>query len=42
MQILTIRELFDGRKPQIPMVDTTTFKKAQREDTRTRDQGTLL
>ena len=42
IQILTIRELFDGRKPHIPMVDPTAFKKAQREDTRKRDQGTLL
>ncbi|MFZ1415468.1 MAG: DNA methyltransferase [Defluviicoccus sp.] len=42
IQILTIRDLFEGRKPQIPMVDPTAFKKAQREDTRKRDQGTLL
>lgn len=31
IQILTIQDLFDGRKPQIPMVDATAFKKAARE-----------
>jgi site-specific DNA-methyltransferase (adenine-specific) len=33
LQILTIRELFDGRKPAIPLVDPTVFKKAGREET---------
>jgi restriction endonuclease Mrr len=33
LQILTIRELFDGRKPSIPLIDPTTFKKAAREAT---------
>jgi site-specific DNA-methyltransferase (adenine-specific) len=31
IQILTIAELFDGRKPTIPMVDVTVFKKAAKE-----------
>jgi site-specific DNA-methyltransferase (adenine-specific) len=31
LQILTIRELFEGRKPAIPLVDPTAFKKAQTE-----------
>jgi DNA modification methylase len=31
LQILTIKELFDGRKPAIPLVDPTAFKKAQTE-----------
>jgi adenine specific DNA methylase Mod len=39
IQILTIEELFAGRKPHIPLVDMTTFKKAKRED-RT-EQGAL-
>ena len=31
IQILTIRELFEGKKPAIPLVDPTAFKKAQVE-----------
>ena len=31
LQILTIAELFNGKKPQIPLVDPTYFKKAQAE-----------
>jgi len=31
IQILTITELFDGRKPEIPLVDPTVFKKAKAE-----------
>jgi DNA modification methylase len=31
LQILTIRDLFEGRKPAIPLVDPTAFKKAQTE-----------
>lgn len=42
IQIITIRELFEGRKPKIPMIDTASFKKAQREDTSGHDQGKLL
>jgi hypothetical protein len=33
IQILTIEELFADKKPEIPLVDATSFKKAQREDT---------
>jgi hypothetical protein len=33
LQILTIRDLFDGRKPAIPLVDPTAFRKAGREAT---------
>lgn len=40
VQILTIAELFGGKKPQIPLVDTSYFKKAQREDTS--QQGKLI
>jgi DNA modification methylase len=40
IQILTIKELFDGRKPQIPLVDPSAFNRAQREDTS--QQGTLI
>ena len=31
MQIFTIKELFEGKKPAIPLVDPTAFKKAQVE-----------
>lgn len=31
IQILTIRELFEGKQPQIPLVDTSAFKAARRE-----------
>lgn len=40
IQILTIAELFDGKRPQIPLVDTSYFKKAQKEDTG--QQGKLI
>lgn len=40
IQILTVAELFDGKKPQIPLVDTSYFKKAQKENTN--QQGTLF
>jgi site-specific DNA-methyltransferase (adenine-specific) len=40
LQILTIADLFDGKKPQIPFVDTTSFKAAPREDTS--HQGKLI
>jgi adenine specific DNA methylase Mod len=35
LQILTIAELFAGKKPNIPLVDSSAFKKAEREDTST-------
>jgi len=31
IQILTIRELFDGKQPKIPLVDPAAFKKAAKE-----------
>jgi adenine specific DNA methylase Mod len=31
IQILTIRELFDGKQPNIPLVDSSAFKKAPKE-----------
>lgn len=32
IQILTIEDLFDGKKPLMPLLDPATFKKAARED----------
>jgi DNA modification methylase len=32
VQILTIAELFDGKRPNIPLVDSASFKKAPKED----------
>jgi hypothetical protein len=31
IQILTIRELFEGKQPNIPLVDFSSFKKAAKE-----------
>jgi site-specific DNA-methyltransferase (adenine-specific) len=31
VQILTIRELFDGKQPNIPLIDSASFKKAAKE-----------
>ncbi len=31
IQILTVEELFDGRKPHLPWIDSTVFRKAKRE-----------
>ena len=31
IQILTIRELFEGKQPNIPLVDASAFKKAAKE-----------
>jgi site-specific DNA-methyltransferase (adenine-specific) len=31
IQILTIRELFAGKQPEIPLVDASSFKKAPKE-----------
>jgi|SRR5271155_1648157 len=41
IQILTIDELFAGKKPKIPFVDPTVFRKAGRDHT-AGEQGTLL
>ncbi len=32
IQILTIADLFSGKQPNIPLVDSATFKKAPREN----------
>jgi hypothetical protein len=31
IQILTIQELFDGKQPNIPLIDASSFKKAPKE-----------
>ena len=33
IQILTVADLFEGKKPDIPLVDSAAFKKAAREGT---------
>jgi hypothetical protein len=33
IQILTIEDLFGGKQPNIPLVDTASFKKAPKEKT---------
>jgi hypothetical protein len=38
LQILTIRELFEGKQPHLPWRDPSGFKKAQREDTIRQEQ----
>jgi site-specific DNA-methyltransferase (adenine-specific) len=35
LQILSFAELFAGKKPNIPLVDTSAFKKTEKEDTST-------
>jgi site-specific DNA-methyltransferase (adenine-specific) len=40
IQILTVAQLFEGRKPDMPWIDPTVFKKARREMKGT--QGSLL
>lgn len=42
LQIVTVAELFAGRKPRIPLVDPTAFRKAAREDASRDRQGGLL
>ena len=37
IQILTIRELFEGKQPNIPLVDSAAFKKAAKESTEEQD-----
>ena len=38
IQILTIAELFQGKKPQIPFIDPTTFRRARQEETGRQEQ----
>jgi site-specific DNA-methyltransferase (adenine-specific) len=33
LQMFTIKDLFEGRRPQLPWLDTASFKKAATEDT---------
>jgi site-specific DNA-methyltransferase (adenine-specific) len=33
IQIVTVRELFEGKQPNIPLVDESSFKKASKENT---------
>jgi site-specific DNA-methyltransferase (adenine-specific) len=40
IQILTIADLFQGKKPQIPFIDPTAFRRAQPEPTA--EQGRLF
>jgi site-specific DNA-methyltransferase (adenine-specific) len=40
LQILTIEELFQGKRPHIPLIDPVSFRRARREDTT--PQGILL
>jgi hypothetical protein len=41
LQILTIEDLFAGKKPAMPPEDPTAFKRAAREEDKTR-QGKLI
>lgn len=41
IQIFTIADLCAGKKPNIPLIDPTAFKKAQREDTSVSKQTDL-
>jgi hypothetical protein len=40
IKALTIEELFQGTRPQIPLIDPVSFRRARREDTT--PQGILL
>jgi site-specific DNA-methyltransferase (adenine-specific) len=40
IQILTIKDLFEGKKPAIPLIDPTSFKKSKTENTTV--QGKLI
>ena len=42
LQILTLAEMFTGKKPDIPFVDPSSIKRAKREDEGARKQGSLL
>ena len=39
LQILTVADIFDGRRPQVPFGFTEGFRKAEREDRS--EQGAL-
>lgn len=38
IQIMTVQELLNGKQPNIPLIDTSSFKKAQKEDTSTQHE----
>lgn len=42
LQIITLAELFQGKKPDIPFVDPASVKRAKREDEAAGKQGSLL
>jgi site-specific DNA-methyltransferase (adenine-specific) len=42
LQIITLAELFQGKKPDMPFVDPSSIKKAKREDGSAGKQGTLI
>lgn len=42
LQILTLAEMFQGKKPDIPFVDPSSIKRAKREDDSERRQGSLI
>ncbi|WP_394998858.1 hypothetical protein [Sphingomonas sp.] len=42
ISIITLAELFQGKKPDIPFVDEASIKRAKREDLSGRQQDTLL
>jgi hypothetical protein len=42
LQVLTVADLFAGKRPKIPLVDPTAFRRAQREDTSASRQQELL
>jgi adenine specific DNA methylase Mod len=42
LQILTIAELFAGKKPQIPFINPSTFRRARQEDMDTKRQKPLF
>jgi site-specific DNA-methyltransferase (adenine-specific) len=42
IQIMTVKELFAGKKPQIPWVDPSMFRQAAKEDTSVTRQGKLI
>jgi site-specific DNA-methyltransferase (adenine-specific) len=42
LQIITLAELFQGKKPDIPFVDPASVKRAKREDGTAGKQGKLI
>ena len=42
LQIITLAELFQGKKPDIPFVDPASVKRAKREDVGSRKQSSLF